>query len=167
MKRTAIVLTFAVALLTTVAFAASAQAGSLLSLGLVTHDGDSHGYAYAELELSPTWALGFDYHSDGVFNLTVWNGIDQGFFGGVTFVPDEDQVLEVGGWREMALSRTMGLSGWIAAQNKLGGTNLWLEAGAEVSLEVAESLYLFIGSELTLLKKDGGTQTWLGVGYSF
>lgn len=167
MKRIALAVVFAAALLTTVAAAAPAQASSLLSLGLVTHDGESHGYAYGELELSPTWAVGFNYHSDNIFAISAWNGVTQGFFGEVTFLPDEEQILEIGGWREMSLSPTVGLTGWVSAQNKLGGTNFWLQAGAEVSFEFADALSLFVGSELTLLKKDGGTQSWIGVGYSF
>lgn len=167
MKRIALALLVAAVAVATVGAAVPAQASTLVSLGISMHDDDSHPYVYGEIPVTPALVLGVEYRTDNYLALSLWHGVAQGIYGEFSSVEGDDQYIELGGWRSMALSRTVDLTGWIGAQSKLGGTDIWAQAGAEIAIDVADSVALFAGGEITLLKKDGDTQTWVGVGYFF
>lgn len=168
MKRTCLIAVLVTLMLAAIATAAPAEARQLLSLGVRDLGDDPITYGYVELELAPTLALGIEYQDEGLFAFSLWHGIAQGLYGEFRTTTDGDgQLLAVGAWRALPLSQTLGLTGWIGAQSELGGSGLWAQAGAELNIDLADSAALFAGAEMTLLKKDGHTSTWLGVGYYF
>lgn len=167
MKRIALIALFAALVIASVASAAPAQANPMVSIGVESHGGDTHTYVYGELGLTPSLALSVHYGSNEEFAVGFWQGVVQGLYGELTTVSDSDNLVELGVWRAMSLAPSIGLTGWIGGQSEMGGTGLWAQAGAEFSLDVADSVALFAGGEISLLKKNGESLTWLGVGYYF
>lgn|SRR5690606_27162357 len=168
MKRACLIALLVTMALAAVVDAAPAEARQLIAFGARDLGDDPTTYGYLELSLAPTLALGIEYRSEGVMSASLRHGVVQGIYGELQSRTDGDeQLLEIGGWRAMPLGQSLGLTGRIGAQGELGGTGIWARASAELNIDVTDQVALLAGAEMTLLKKDGRTSTWLGVGYSF
>lgn len=168
-KRTLLTLVLA-SVLAAAASAAPAFAAQVVSLGVVSENGESLTYGYGELSLSPTLALGLEYRSDKRLGLSLWHGVSQGLYGEIDFSTadgEREELVEFGVWRALPLSGTVSVTGWIGAQGELGGSSVWAKASAEVAISLTEQVSLFVGGATTLLKDDDVTSTYAGVGLYF
>lgn len=168
MQRIGLIVLCVAVVFASVANAAPAEARQLISMGIVSQGGETLTYGYGELDLSPTLALGVGYRSDEVFAISLWHGMFQGMYGKYTGTTSGDsRLVQLGAWRSISLIPAIDLTGWIGGENELAGSGLWVRAGAELQLDVADSVALVGGAEMTLLKKVDETLTWFGVGYYF
>ena len=168
MQRIGLIVLCVAVVFASVANAAPAEARQLISMGIVSQGGETLTYGYGELDLSPTLALGVGYRSDEVFAISLWHGMFQGMYGKYTGTTSGDsRLVQLGGLAFHIPYSGDRSDGVDRGENELAGSGLWVRAGAELQLDVADSVALVGGAEMTLLKKVDETLTWFGVGYYF
>lgn len=168
MKRFSITTLLVTIALATMLTAAPAMANSA-DVGVMFQDGETYAYAYADAYITPTVSASVEYSTNNRLGFGLWYGATQGLYGRYELQTsgDGDDIIELGLWTSQLLSPQLGFTGLIGAQKALDKDDIWVIAGAEVDYPLTDSLDLLVGADVTLLKDDTTTTTWLGVGFSF
>lgn len=146
---------------------AAAAAKTFLSAGLTGVDGKFVPYAYAELRLNPTFALGLEYNRN-VVAASAWIGAHNGFYGEVAVANGGGPgMAELGVWGSTEQGG-MTLNGWVGAQTELGkASSLRVSVNGEALIPVADYVTAVVGAGTTLFAKDANLRAWIGIGYTF
>jgi len=153
------------------AFAGVAQAHveRHIALGVVVEGDETYSYAYGQIDLSPSLAAGLAYYSTGAFELSLFHGVERGFYGELELpTGGGNPVIEVGVWANTHLSPSANVVGWLGAQTALSGDEgVWVRANAEAEIALSGPFALFVGADTTIFKKNNTSSIWAGVGYHF
>lgn len=158
----------AVALVPALPAAAAGERGLAVG-GLKLADETLYGYGYVEVYVIPSLSVALDYYPRA-FNLGGWWGRTMGFYGQITWDPDDTgspRLWEVGVWASAEPTSKTHLSGWIGAATDWNGSRTWVTVNADARFDLTDPLFVYVTAGNEILDKESAITGAVGLGFYF
>lgn len=158
-----------VVVLLAVVLTASLSAAAQLSVsgGVRSHSSTLDPYVYVEASLADNLDLGFEYYRSRL-GLSLWSGVNRGFYGELFFASSALDRAEIGLWHEFDLSDRSLLIGWLGARRQLAGSQFTsVSLNAELQQRLDGSLYLVAGAGAAFGNNNTDVSGWVGLGFGY